>query len=232
MLASSNPGPSETDAAVQAVTVLLEGTGRDARFRAAERMFAADRLAGRLVMTERQSAAGDEQRRRLGAQGLTFEWSELGGSWVYTHDLLWKLWEDYRETPWGERAFASLLARGWDTHVGCAAGSDQFRKVIPIAVGFLRTPPPTPLRAQVAFLLAQAYETWWSLSLASDRDDYADRRMYQRGSAPAREHAIATYEELIRDHPGTVQADYARLVLPRLRLGVDTGERRFFCVYD
>jgi len=31
------------------------------------------------------------------------------------------------------------------------------------------------LRSQIVLLLAQACETWWSLSLASANDDYADR---------------------------------------------------------
>ena len=232
LLASSEASAIDTNAAVRGVTLLLDGADAQTRADVPERLFAADRLADRLAMTDRESAAGDEARRLLGADHVTFEWSELGGSWVYTHDLLWRLWRDHRDTAWGDRAFASLLARGWDTHVGCRAGSDQFRQVISEATGFLQTRPASSIRLQVLFLFAQAYETWWSLSLASDRDDYVDRTQYQTGAASARRQAIATYQEIVRRYPDSAQADYAHLVLPRLLLGLDTGERRFFCVYD
>ena len=183
-------------------------------------------------MSDRESDEGRRQRDQLAAHGLSFEWDELGGTWVYTHDLLWRLWTTYPGTRWGEEAFLALLSRGWDTHVACRDGSDRFRLVIANSDAFLRANRETPLRAQVLLLLAQAYETWWSLSLASDRDEYADRRNYQSGALRARRNAIATYDELLQRYGRSQQADFARLALPRLSLGIDTGQRRFFCVYD
>ena len=57
-------------------------------------------------------------------------------------------------------------------------------------------------------------------------------RNYQVGAASAAQKAITTYDEIVRRYPKSEQADYARLALPRLVLGIDTGQRRFFCVYD
>ena len=232
-LLTASPDRSADQAGlVKAITSLLDGVKTSSAERAGQLTWAAERLAGRLAMTERQSVVGDRQRAQLAAYSLTFEWDELGGGWAYAHDLLWKLWAIYPSTPWGQRAFATLLARGWDTRVGCPTGSDRFQDAIANGEAFLRANPRTPLRAQILLVLAQAYETWWSLSLASDRDDYADRRKYQVGALSARERAIRVYDELAQQYARSQEGDYARLALPRLHLGIDTGQRRFFCVYD
>jgi hypothetical protein len=183
-------------------------------------------------MMERESETGRRQRDQLAAYGLSFEWDELGGTWAYAHDLLWRLWTTAPRSSWGEEAFLALLSRGWDTHVACREGSDRFRAVIANSETFLRANRKTLRRPEILLLLAEAYETWWSLSVASDRDDYVDRRTYQSGALRARQMAIATYDELVRRYGRSEQADYARLALPRVRLGIDTGQRRFFCVYD
>jgi hypothetical protein len=81
-------------------------------------------------------------------------------------------------------------------------------------------------------LLAQSYETWWSLSLAGDNDDYADRRKYQDGAADARRKAIEWYDRLLRLPNAEDRSAGARRALPRLKLGIDSMQRRFFCIYD
>ncbi len=95
-------------------------------------------------------------------------------------------------------------------------------------------------RLDVMFAVAQAYETWWSLSQASQCepgqthgcDIYVNSTKYQQGSAYARDKAIAYYEEVLRVAPASILAAYVRLRLPRLKLGIDTNQRRFFCIYD
>jgi len=228
--------PSDTAAdpamVMNAVTALLDAANTGTADRVGRVLLAADRLAGRLTMSERESDVGQRQRDQLAAYGLSFEWDALGATWVYAHDLLWRLWTTHPRTSWGQEAFLTLLSLGWDTHVACRDGSDRFRAVISNSEVFLQANRETPRRAPVLLLLAQAYETWWSLSLANDRDDYVDRRNYQSGALLARQKAITTYDELLRRYGPSEQAAYARLVLPRLHLGIDTGQRRFFCVYD
>jgi hypothetical protein len=215
-----------------AVLQLLDATSAGSPQRRAMLLVAADRLADLVTEAARQSPQWDEQRQRFADRGLHFEWAELDGGWIYPHDLLLRVWSDYGTTPWGEQAFLDLLSRGWTTHVACQDGSDQFRLVIEHGQSFLRAHPNTPLRSQILLFVAQAYETWWSLSLASANDDYADRRQYQDGASAARLKAVENYDELLRrGDAGDLQV-YARLALPRLRLGVDTNQRRFFCVYD
>jgi hypothetical protein len=97
---------------------------------------------------------------------------------------------------------------------------------------FLARHPASPARADIEFMVAQAYETWWSLPQASPEDDYVEPARYQAGAATAREKAIALYKDVLRLAPSGPEATYARPVLPRLALGFDTGQRRFFCVED
>jgi len=213
-----------------ALRLLKASEARDARRPAL--LLAADQLAGYFGSEDDRAPEWEARRRALGAYGLTWEWSQLGASWVYGRDLLWRIWKEYPASPWGERAAVRLLDLGWDTSVGCRRGSDQFREVIREGEAFLTRRPASPARADVAFMVAQAYETWWSLSQASPEDGYASPARYQAGVATARQKAIALYNEVLSRAPASAEAAYARRVLPRLALGFATNQRRFFCVYD
>lgn len=205
-------------------------------------LLAADRLAGRLT-----SVAGNDKsneslwpkwRAQLHELGIDYGGSEASpypNAWIYTGSLLKRVAADYSQSEWGENAFALLLAQEFETGEDCAAGTDQFRKVIPQGLQFLEKHPNSPYRMDVQIAVAQAYETWWSLSQAPARneseEDYStvEADKYQEGGADARQKAIVGYQALIQSAPQSDQAFYARRQLPRLKLGVDTGQRRFYC---
>jgi len=197
-------------------------------------LFASDRLAWRLpwLMNNDYSQAGHWQKWRtnLASFGVTYEQSSEGGR-TYTSALLKRVEADYPETDWGERAFLILLTHGWDTGVDCEAGSDQFRHVIARGLAFLEKRPNSPYQLDVQLIVAQAHETWWSLSQApTDQEDSdANPQEYKEGAEAARQQAIARYEHLLQFAPQSDQAAYARRVLPRLKQSIDTGQRRFYC---
>ncbi len=60
---------------------------------------------------------------------------------------------------------------------------------------------------------------------------YPRRAANAREAEAARERAIRYYREVVRLDPDTPQAADALRRLPRLELGLDTGQRRFFCFY-
>lgn len=221
---------AQAKAYAMALDLLKAAGARDARRPAL--LLAADQLARQLGSGDERSPEGDARRRALGAHGLTWQWAPLGATWVYGHDLLWQVWRESPGSPWGERAFVRLLDLGWDTSVGCGQGSDRFRDVIREGEAFLTGRPGNPARVDVEFMLAQAYETWWSLSQASPEDQYAEPARYQPGAPTARQKAIALYGDVLRVTPDRPEAAYARRTLPRLALGFATNQRRFFCVYD
>lgn len=196
-------------------------------------LLAGDRLAERLQLgLDSDYPKWDELRAELGRHGLRYESDHLAYSWTYLHDLQTRVWQEHPETKWGEYAFVLLLRRGMTPSVACAEGSDTFRAVIQHGEEILRQRRESPRRLEVLFTVAQAYETWWSLSQASPEDGYARASDYQEGAEEARRKAAAYYEEVVGMAPNSNEALYAQRRLPRLRLGVDTNQRTFYCIYD
>ena len=214
------------------LTNLLNAVASAAPQRKPALLLAADRLAARTHDGEEASVGSGAIKDQIAGFDLDYAWNPLGANWVYRHNLLWRVWQEYSASEWGEVAFVLLLNHGWETIVGCSGDGGQFREVIRQAKVFLSDRPKSRFRLEVEFALAQALETWWSVSQASVQDSYVDRSLYLKGSADAREEAIRHYEEVIRISPASYEADYARHQLPRLKLGFDTNQRRFFCIYD
>ncbi len=196
-------------------------------------LIACDRLADRVALSSGESSGGWlELKSKLEQYKLTFEWSHLGSCWVYQRELLKKVVEDYSGSPWAEDAFLLLMARGFQTGVGCREGPAAFRKVIKEGGAFLKRDLSPNARLQALFLLAEAYETWWSLSKASDKDEYVQAGEYKEGAEDARINSIRVYRLVRELAPKSPYADLAGLRLGRLKLKIDTNQRRFYCIYD
>jgi hypothetical protein len=201
-------------------------------------LLAADRLAWRLptaIANDRSDVDHWNQwREQLAKLGVTYKKSELvpvADDGPYRGDLLRQVWTNYGHSIWGERAFLLLLNQGFDASPDCEAGSDSFRIVIQQGEPFLNQHPQSPYRPEVQLSLAQAYETWWSLSQAqSGREDSdVEPANYQSGAGIALQKSIQYYKQLLQASPESDDAAYARRQLPRLLLSADTGQRRFYC---
>jgi len=75
--------------------------------------FAADLVAQEIWCAMEDNIGCERLRGELARYQLTLQGASLGGVFVYSHDLLWRLWRDYPATEWGERAFVLLLDHGW-----------------------------------------------------------------------------------------------------------------------
>lgn len=201
-------------------------------------LLAADRLAWRLpaaIANDRSDMEHwNEWREQLARLGLTYRQPEvvpLAYASPYRGDLLKEVWTNYRKSDWGESAFLLLLSQGFDTGPDCEAGSDSFRTVIQQGEPFLHEHSRSPHLPEVQLSLAQAYETWWSLSQAQAGREDSDisPANYQAGASEALQKSIQYYRQLIEVSPQSDDAAYARRELPRLQLGADTGQRRFYC---
>ena len=161
------------------------------------------------------------------------------GGLEYRHELLWRVWREWPETEAGELAFLQLLGGGWSTDPGegCPQNPDLFREVITRGEAFLASHPRTDFRKQVLYALAQANESWWSIAHAPKDDEWVNAPPFPRRAANAqqasraRDEAIRYYREVAGLAPGSPEAASALRRLPRLELGLDTGQRRFFCSY-
>jgi len=231
LLAASPPDKPQRMAQTTLSNLLQAASTAPATNRA-ELLIAADRITNFLTDSAPPPAGTARRTEKIAGFTLDYAWSPLGAAWVYEHNLLWQVLREYSNTEWGTEAFLLLETLGWDTGVGCEKGSDQFREVIARGEKFLADQPTGPHRIEVALDLAAAYETWWSLSRAPATDDYATAENYRAGAESALEKAIGMYQEVLKLAPSGLEAAYARRHLPRLKLRIDTRQRRFYCIYD
>lgn len=115
------------------------------------------------------------------------------------------------------------LIAALDYTASCVAGQGRgaFPAIIVSGERFLKEHPQSNHRAEVAFLVAQAYETRWSLKRTAGEQD-----------EEARKAAIRYYREVVKMEPTDPKADYARRRLPRLILDINTNQHRFACSWD
>jgi hypothetical protein len=200
-------------------------------------LLAADAVAERLALPSMVPPSPELQRELdgLAADGLTYTWVELDGGWFYRSDLLWRLWREFPASEEGEDAFVLLLRQGWDKSPCCNTGADSFHAVIEQGEEFLSHRPKTAHRQEVLFLLAQAYETWWSLSQVPEQNQEEGDpppAAYRAGAAAAREKAVAYYGEIVEAAPERSEGTCSRKPLGLLRENHDTHQRRFYCYCD
>ena len=173
------------------------------------------------------------RREALQKYGLSFIHLELRG-WYYQHDLLWRCSNQFAAGMWGEAAFTFLLNSGFDSTGHCGDGSDKFTEVIASGEKFLVEHPTSTWCSEIIYNLARAYETWWSITKA-ENDIYVgtgQQTKYRPGAENARQKAIDYYEKVIHQLPSDDRLTYIKHRLPRLKLGIDTNQRAFWCIYD
>jgi hypothetical protein len=215
--------------------ILRESDAADASRRALC-LLAADQVVNKLSLWLDTPAP---LRRLLMPYGVKLGGMTHDGGLAYGRELLWRVWRESQETEAGELAFLELQRLGWATGngEGCPKNPDLFREVIDKAEALLAGHPQTEFRTQVLYALAVAHESWWSIAHAPADDEWVNAPPYPRRAANARlaggarEEAIRYYREVVRLAPGSPEAASALRRLPRLELGLDTGQRRFFCSY-
>lgn len=135
---------------------------------------------------------------------------------------------------WGEAAFKVMTESGWEpTHSYLGAGI-EYPEVILRGEEFLDRCPSSPIRPTVVRAVAQAYETWWSMSkVSSDVLECWDPCELRPWAEHARHQAIAYYASYL-SVPGlpASEIDETRLRLFLLRRDQDTSQRRFFFFSD
>ena len=135
------------------------------------------------------------------------------------------------------RMFANTRWSQWTTASADESAASQFadeyqyRAVIANGTAWLKGHPRATMAIAVMIDVAQAYETWWSLSLAPDDEELVTASDHREGSENARRQAIRWYVRIVRDFPHSREAEHARRVLIQIRVGVDTGSRVFFSPY-
>ena len=232
---------------IQDLTAILRESDRADTPRRALCLLAAHQVVNKLSQWliesspngERESGEAQSVRRLLAPYGVKLGGMTHYGGLEYRQELLERVWREWPETEAGELAFLELQSGGWNTDrgEGCPKNPDLFREVIDRAEAFLSSHPRTDFRQQVLYALAVAHESWWSIAHSAADDQWVSGIPYPRRAANApqagraREESIRYYREVVRMFPGSPEAASAMRRLPRLELGLDTGQRRFFCSY-
>ena len=232
---------------IQDLTAILRDADSSAAPHRALCLLAADSVINKLAQALTESAPNGEResgeaagvRRLLARYGVKLGGMTHSGGLAYGHELLERVWRESPETEAGELAFLQLQSGGWNWagEEGCPKNPDLFREVIVKAEAFLVGHPRTDFRKPVLYTLAVANESWWSIAHARADDQWVSGIPYPRRvenarqAEQARDAAIRYYREVVRLASESPEAYSALRRLPRLLLGLDTGQRRFFCSY-
>lgn len=221
----------EGEARYRVLLELLSRMAPTGPHRAAQ-LYLADRLADGLVhptVGTGHLKDWEAKGRLLATHGIAYT-PGIDGLF-YNHVFRKKIIDEGLAGYWAEEAFLDWRLAGWTTGGPCTE-TDLFGQVIAGGEAFLTRNPGSRIRKPVLLSLAQAHETGWSLSLADPMDEYVEAASYQAEAAEHRRKAIAYYEEFLQSDPDSSEAILARPKLVRLRLGVDTAAREFYCIYD
>src|ERR1035437_7516622 len=247
LLTRSAETPRLVRATIQDLTAIRREADGAGAPRRALCLVAADAVVNKLTgwliepspQGERESAVAAGVRRQLARYGVKLGGMTHYGGLAYDRELLWRVWREWPDTEGGELAFLELQRVGWYTGSGegCPNNPDLFREVIAKAEEFLASHPRTDFRTQVLYARAVANESGWSIAHAPADDQWVSgipsprRAANARQAGRARDEAIRYYREVVAMAPGSPEAASALRRLPRLELGLATGQRRFFCSY-
>lgn len=232
LLAADPPGASDSEAIEQHLRILIDLADKSRALPKPIFLLIADRLAMLLGYSWGSQAPPPQRNFTAGPFLFAYQYDQLGATWVYDHALARMVYRDYPDTPAGEWAFLTLEKLGWNTGVGCLGDPATFRSVIAESGRFFDRHRNSHYRIDFLFDLAQAYETWWSLSQARPDDDYVVAANYTSGAETARLRAIELYQQIAREAPKSDFAAYAKPTLARLQSKRDTGQRQYYCIYD
>jgi hypothetical protein len=157
---------------------------------------------------------------------LLFEYDGHEGAWHYAGGLADAVRRRFPDTTWGQRLEVGHVLSGGESEC-----TNTFEQVVQLGQGWLRTHPTSSYRLAVTAAVAQAYETWWSVSVAPDHDELAafDRDTAAVGAPAARREAVRWYRRLLVETPAFSPVALTKRRLRHLILGIDTAQRRFHC---
>jgi hypothetical protein len=225
-LAQSGNGSSRALETVRALILKAAGTGDPVAW--ANDLMQADQAAEKLARSTAGGCCGN-RCVRIGTFELHYRFNPIARRETYQHDLLQTIAVVHEGTPDGAEALVRLLP------VGCGTIASPFTPYFRTVLGILeqkRWRDVADLR--LSKIRAEAYETWWSLSMMTANDALVtDAQMnpadFVEGSAIARERAIAGYQSLVKSRHADADM-VARL--KSLIAGKDTEQRAWICYGD
>lgn len=138
--------------------------------------------------------------------GIKYFYYEPDRAWVLRENPvdLNQLAAKYLYSRWGREAFLLMTQLGW-SQGSCMEGPDQFRQVIKHGTKFLADYPKSEISDDIRLETANAYATWWNLSVETNTNYYSPAR-YKPGARNAKQAAITLYQEYLSSQKKSVPA--------------------------
>lgn len=213
---------------------LLSKMAKDGPDRAAQ-LYLADMLTQELSWPASAGEIKDWKTKQqiLSTYGVVYEW--VYGEFEANRVFLRKIIQEVLPGHWADEAFLYLFRTIINGEEDCK-DIDFFKRVIERGGNFLKKNPKSPIRSQVILTLAEAHETGWSLSLASNKDAFVgvdgfDPKTYEAKAPYHREKAMLYYEQFLKEVPESSESSSVQMKLKRIRLGLDTNSRDYVCLF-
>jgi hypothetical protein len=195
------------------------------------------RLAGHAWLGMVQDSLVDNAKewerivRALAPVGVRFM-RDKDMDWMYCGSLLSELIGRAGTNRWTDEAFAEWVEGGALDSCECEEQAPD--RVIAQGESFLRDHPSSPACIAVERAVAEGHETLWSLSQVTSVDgDYTSYPSWLAlTGAGHRDQALALYRDVLRRAPAGWKLERLRRRVRRIEIGVDTGQRAFFCPGD
>jgi hypothetical protein len=160
---------------------------------------------------------------------VVFEWSHLGGGWEYSYAPLIDIYTKFYNSHWGQLAFLILQNSGWCPDGMCNGNNGP--EVVSKGEEFLKRYPESSYTPAILLTIAKGHETNWNVSTCKIESPYMYDAGY-RSDETSRQLAIAKYERILTEYPKSPEAEIAKVRLPRLKLGINSGRSDYFFIYD
>ena len=214
----------DRDAALQSIKALLtreRGNGTPAR-RTGAIGYAANALFQRILIEGAGHPLDRPDFSFLRKFDVTCEYDGHGSDWTCVAPLWSAYMRSNPHTRWSHLAYLHALGTECD-----GLGYLQVAREGP---SWLARHPNSGFEPFVLQAIAEAYETWWSLSRAPKDEEFVTASEHAEGADDAQLEAVRWFSRLRERHPDSAQALASAVRANQIAIGVDTGQRRFFCV--
>jgi len=186
----------------------------------------------------------DTVKEAVGAELTPFLGAPL--EFCQNDSLIYRLAARVGTNRWTDAAFLELMDLGWgclycDGEPDVCEGVDASAPVIEHGEAFLSAHPRSPIWREVAWRVAMAHETAWTLRVCQEGVPPTPEEVAFKPRVPSRsdargwkdrDRAIELYTMLISHEPKSVRSRAAARRIPRMRLNVATDYRRYWCFSD
>ena len=169
----------------------------------------------------------DKQRKLINLSRFGIDYSPEEGVYSYNNRLMKNILNENLKGFWANIAVKWYIEiGGYDD--GTEEEPNTFLKIIKYGEELLNQNSVGLLRKKILKALAEAYETWWSMSFINFEDEDGKKLDYKKDAESHRLKSIYYYEQFLNEFQKKARLFKIRETLKRLRLKLDTNCRTYY----